>query len=134
MKNIKNKSTRVTRLILSLAEYDYEIEYKKGSLNSNADALSRIELETNNLQYINNVLSNRLQENIKTAQQEDEVTREIINNIKYNKNFVEDEILYRKTEKRITLVIPRSLKENVLRMCHNDMRVVIWYSKRHGQK
>ena len=102
MKNIKNKSTRVTRLILSLAEYDYEIEYKKGSLNSNADALSRIELETNNLQYINNVLSNRLQENIKTAQQEDEVTREIINNIKYNKNFVEDEILYRKTEKRIT--------------------------------
>ena len=26
---------------LKLEEYDYEIDYKKGSLNSNADALSR---------------------------------------------------------------------------------------------
>ena len=30
---------------MKLAEYDFKIKYKKGQLNNNADALSRIELE-----------------------------------------------------------------------------------------
>jgi hypothetical protein len=40
--NMKNKSSRVTRWRLNLAEYTYKIIYKKGILNTNADALSRI--------------------------------------------------------------------------------------------
>jgi hypothetical protein len=42
LENTKNKSSRVTRWRLQLAEYDKEIRYKKGILNTNADALSRI--------------------------------------------------------------------------------------------
>jgi hypothetical protein len=38
----KNKSSRVCRWRLQLSEYKYEIEYKKGVLNTNADALSRV--------------------------------------------------------------------------------------------
>ena len=41
IENMKNKSSRVTRWRLGLAEYDKEIRYIKGESNTNADALSR---------------------------------------------------------------------------------------------
>jgi hypothetical protein len=40
--NIKGPGSRLLRCRIKLAEYDYEIVYKKGALNTNADALSRI--------------------------------------------------------------------------------------------
>lgn len=39
--NCKDPSSRLVRWRLQLEEYDYEIEYKPGTMNSNADALSR---------------------------------------------------------------------------------------------
>jgi hypothetical protein len=42
LNNTKNKSSRVCRWRLQLSEYKYEIKYKKGVLNTNADALSRV--------------------------------------------------------------------------------------------
>ena len=42
LNNTKNKSSRVCRWRLQLSEYKFEIEYKKGVLNTNADALSRV--------------------------------------------------------------------------------------------
>lgn len=39
--NHKNPHSRLMRWRISLEEYDYEISYKKGKLNTNADALSR---------------------------------------------------------------------------------------------
>lgn len=54
--SIKDPSSRLWKWRTKLAEYDYDIQYKKGSLNSNADALSRnppvalmLPLTTNNL-------------------------------------------------------------------------------------
>lgn len=40
--NIKDPGSRLLRWRIKLEEYDYEIIYKKGALNTNADALSRI--------------------------------------------------------------------------------------------
>ena len=40
--NVKEPGSRLLRWRLQLEEYDYEIAYKKGSSNTNADALSRI--------------------------------------------------------------------------------------------
>jgi transposase InsO family protein len=40
--NVKDPGSRLLRWRIQLEEYDYEIVYKKGSLNTNADALSRI--------------------------------------------------------------------------------------------
>jgi len=37
----KDPSSRLWKWRTKLSEYEYEIEYKKGSLNNNADALSR---------------------------------------------------------------------------------------------
>jgi hypothetical protein len=50
--NIKDPGSRLLRWRIKLEEYDYEIVYKKGALNTNADALSRmngltLEEETN---------------------------------------------------------------------------------------
>lgn len=39
--SIKDPSSRLWKWRTKLAEYDYEIQYKKGRLNNNADALSR---------------------------------------------------------------------------------------------
>jgi hypothetical protein len=39
--NVKDPSSRLLRWRLKLEEYDYEILYKKGALNTNADAHKR---------------------------------------------------------------------------------------------
>jgi hypothetical protein len=38
----KNPRSRLLRWRIKLEEYDYEVEYRKGALNTNADALTRI--------------------------------------------------------------------------------------------
>jgi hypothetical protein len=40
--NVKDPGSRLLRWRIQLEEYEYEIVYKKGALNTNADALSRI--------------------------------------------------------------------------------------------
>lgn len=42
--NIKEPNSRLTRWRLKLSEYDYTVVYKKGKNNTNADALSRVEI------------------------------------------------------------------------------------------
>lgn len=42
--NLKDPSSKLLRWRMKLEEYDYQIIYKKGKLNTNADALSRIEI------------------------------------------------------------------------------------------
>lgn len=42
--NLKEPQSRLVRWRLKLEEFDYQIIYKKGTLNTNADALSRVEI------------------------------------------------------------------------------------------
>ena len=44
LKNITLSSERLTRWRLKLAEYDFDVVYRKGTLNANADAMSRAEI------------------------------------------------------------------------------------------
>lgn len=44
MMNLKEPNLRMTRWRLRLSEYDYTVQYKKGKININADALSRVEI------------------------------------------------------------------------------------------
>ena len=44
--SIKDPHGKLMRWRLKLSEYDYDIVYKKGKLNANADALSRVEIHT----------------------------------------------------------------------------------------
>lgn len=42
----KNPSSKLTRVRMDLSDYDFEIIYKKGTMNTNADALSRIKIDS----------------------------------------------------------------------------------------
>lgn len=53
LNNLTLSSSRLKRLRLRLAEYNFEIQYKKGKLNTNADKLSRIN-RTNDQKTTNN--------------------------------------------------------------------------------
>jgi hypothetical protein len=50
--NLKEPNSRLTRWRLKLSEYDYEVKYKQGKFNTNADALSRIELNNDEISSI----------------------------------------------------------------------------------
>lgn len=52
--NLKDPNTKLVRWRLKLEEYDYEITYKKGKSNTNADALSRIRPQEINLNEVDN--------------------------------------------------------------------------------
>ena len=49
----KNPSSNFTRIRIDLSDYDFEIVYKKGKINTNADALSRIKL---NIEMLKNMI------------------------------------------------------------------------------
>lgn len=55
--NQKDPSSKLVRWRIKLEEFDYNITYKKGKLNTNADALSRIELHVNESDNISNLVS-----------------------------------------------------------------------------
>lgn len=44
--NLKEPNSRLTRWRLKLSVYDFTVIYKKGKMNSNADALPRMEIHT----------------------------------------------------------------------------------------
>lgn len=55
MMNMKEPNSRLTRWRLRLSEYDFTVVYKKGKSNTNADALSRIELNTKEMSLIEEI-------------------------------------------------------------------------------
>lgn len=52
--SLKEPNSKLVRWRLKLEEYDYEIIYKKGKLNTNADALSRVEIHPLEIESILN--------------------------------------------------------------------------------
>jgi hypothetical protein len=58
--SVKDPSSRLLRWRLKFEEYDYEVTYKKGSENKNADALSRIHVTESN--SVNDQIESELSE------------------------------------------------------------------------
>ncbi|KAJ2947350.1 hypothetical protein O0L34_g17078 [Tuta absoluta] len=52
LRSIKDPDSKLTRWGLKLAEYNYDVVYKKGSLNTNADALSRAKIYHNSIESL----------------------------------------------------------------------------------
>ena len=124
MDNTKNKSSRINRWRLNLAEFDYKVIYKKGILNANADALSRIESEV--AREVNSVNSVVFNDNVfKLSQENDIFVQEIKKKLDLGVKtsfFLENGLLYKSVVRgNSCLVIPLSMVDTVLKMCHNDM-------------
>ena len=58
--NCKEPGSKLVRWRLRLEEFDYEIEYKKGKINSNADALSRYPVRSISLPNTAHVLTDKV--------------------------------------------------------------------------
>lgn len=68
----KNPSSKLTRIRIDLMDYDFDIIFKQGKMNTNADALSRIVLNseklkdmvpTNNINVLTRGMKNKLTDN-----------------------------------------------------------------------
>lgn len=64
LNNCKDPSSRLVRWRLKLMDFDYDIVYKKGILNSNADALSRIVYEPREAPHAEHVINQIQQEEL----------------------------------------------------------------------
>lgn len=77
--SIKDPGSRLMRWRLKLEEYEYEIVYKAGKTNVNADALSRVEIKVTQVNDKKEVFTENLTEE---KQEENQSTIEDKNNIK----------------------------------------------------
>ena len=127
-----SKSERLTRWKLSLSEYSFDITYKPGKDNVNADVLSRVD----EVCAINEI-DQRVEfsdEYIRKQQRLDPEVNHWIritskNNGSHQKYRLREGILFNvkdrykvyETQEIARLVIPSTLKELVLKSCHDDM-------------
>ncbi|KAG5867895.1 hypothetical protein JTB14_021176 [Gonioctena quinquepunctata] len=56
--SLKDANSKLVRWRLKLEEFDYEVVYKKGKANTNADALSRVEINTKEAFSLNKFMNN----------------------------------------------------------------------------
>ena len=141
---------RLVRWALSLSEFDFEIQYRKGHLNKNADALSRLTSEhasTTSECRLEDVLSiqdapfkhyhfdhNTLLE----AQRNDPDLQELIEECQINKSIskcqefiLRDDLIYKQERSgKVLLVVPYNLVESVLYFYHNQDLILHLAEKR----
>jgi hypothetical protein len=122
---------RLVRWALRLAEYDFEIKYKKGEENANADALSRLpsDADINDTEKIVlNVIhdTSNINEKIKHEQKEDPELNEIRQRLSANESnqrmpfIITDNLLYfQKYNDHRLLVIPQAVVPELLELYHS---------------
>ena len=122
---------RLVRWALRLAEYDFEIKYKKGEENANADALSRLpsDADINDTEKIVlNVIhdTSNINEKIKHEQKEDPELEEIRQRLSANVSnqripfIITDDLLYfQKYNDHRLLVIPQAVVPELLELYHS---------------
>ena len=138
MRQLVNPSPKIARWILQLEEYDFEIEYREGKRNGNADGMSRLPIEVNTcMQILESCVT--LNE-IRKAQQNNTEIAQIIEAVKAGswtiendsnlckhfttikeELFVDDNILYRQVnDERIQVIFPPSLHKDIIELVHSS--------------
>ena len=140
LRTMKNPNSKLTRWIIKLDEFDFEVIYKQGRLNNNADALSRIELPTTSAIQIFEFESELTETEIREEQHRNVILRkfrQVLNgeNITTNKNsklftfiskieqfFIEsNDIIYKQShDETVQIVLPPSLHNKVLQVIHEQ--------------
>lgn len=125
LKSLKSPNNRLTRWSLKLSEYDYIVQYRKGSLNINADFLSR-----NPSYNVNNIEGSQINlKDIPKYQRKDpeifKIIEKVRNDSKENTYFIEDDVLYKSYlhNSRIfkQIVLPKEFHLLVLDSLHKDL-------------
>ena len=109
----KDLSAKVARWVIFLDQFDYEVEHRVGSKMRHTDALSRNP-------YVA-VITNKLYEQIKIAQYNDEGLNAICEILKagsYKDYWIDNGLLYKGEQKQ--LVIPKSLEKEIIKQVHSN--------------
>ena len=118
LKNLKNPSGRLCRWAISLSQYDFDVEHRKGSLNVVADALSRINLEIIEVpETVKDNWYNSLRSKIKAFPESYPLFRvdgQRIFRLVHQKDFSGT------NENEWKLVLPKELRRSALSECHDD--------------
>jgi predicted aspartyl protease len=134
---------RLVRWALALSEFDFEIRYRQGKFNQNADALSRLACEEmsldapDRLEDILNTIQKSMLEQINISNEElifqqrnDPAWQDIIENClennQYHEFVIENDILYKidRISNHFLLVIPYTLIEKLLTLYHNSHLII----------
>jgi hypothetical protein len=121
---------RLVRWALRLAEYDFEIKYKKGEENTNADALSRLPSDVNindTERKVLNVLkdTSSINEKIKHKQKEDPELKEIRQRLLAHERsqripfIITNDLLYFQKYNDHQLLIPQAVVPEFLELYHS---------------
>jgi hypothetical protein len=136
LKTMTNPTPKLGRWQMILEQFDFNIIYKQGKLNTNADALSRVNI--NNVQV--ELACELSEETIREEQLNDATLQDVRKimdgeNIRVSKNsnlwpFVskldqfyigDNDIMYRQTNEDVTqIVLPPSLHEHVFQLLHEQ--------------
>ncbi|GBO01669.1 Retrovirus-related Pol polyprotein from transposon 297, partial [Araneus ventricosus] len=151
IKTLKDPSSRISRWFLTLQEYSYKIIHKPGRLNHMADYLSRARypnedsVSITNIHEVHALNSNCTEFNLSSFPIEELIAKQnsdsYCNNIKSKlesnfqfspkspKFFLKNDLLlyYRENtgrhDSKAKLVVPQSLVQNVLQLCHDNNSV-----------
>lgn len=126
---------RLVRWALQLSEYDFVIKHRKGSANSNADALSRLPTSAISYDIVDDfedklfVLKTFSEiESMAKEQKQDPALRVLFNALKHSnanqrildRYMIIDDVLYRKIEDKYLVVIPKHLQMKIMQDYHNS--------------
>jgi hypothetical protein len=127
---VKNhQCARLTRWVLKLSEYEFEIEHKAGKKHVNADCLSRhiasVTADRNRKPLADNALT---RETVFTAQQQDIHCKKLMNSIQAGTEFEylisENGLLYQGRDlEHATLVVPHELTQSIIELHHDKVYV-----------
>ena len=139
LRQMKNPCPKLARWILQLEEYNFDIEYKEGPRNANADAMSRLSIETSVIEV--RLESELALSDLKEAQQGMIETQQVgaairagnwdnINSTSpimkafmdiRHELFIDDDVIFRQiNDRHCQAILPPSLHEKVLQIFHTS--------------
>lgn len=137
--SLKEPNSKLVRWRLKLEEFDYNIIYKKGIQNANADALSRIQITPNHIEVNNTESSSSVEDTPSMLSTPDD----LIPTTKNSTNMFERQLviylsstlteplikteMFFKTRKRVTVHIPR--KRGIKTIITEELRKLFGHSR-----
>lgn len=112
----KDINPRIARWALFLENYNYEIQHRSGKKMGHVDALSRCH-------SILTVESISLEQTLAIKQSQDPDIVNIRDKLEKTEDKLfelRDGIVYRKEGRKLLFYVPKSMRENIIRLCHDE--------------
>ena len=104
--NLNNPTSRLFRWKIRLEEFDYEVKYKPGKINTNADALSRSPVETAKVNIMTRSQTQALQSNDTNPDDIPESANDLSENDEAELHIHHDSLLHLKGKKQKIFLLP----------------------------